>query len=151
MAIVPESKRKDERISLIKEILFLKSYTMVGYLLTGYELNQNNLSNPSFTTSIESLCDSNRNECIRGPTSFGTILEQYGLGVAYPSLNNPKPGSNEFYSGGYITRNYISKINAIQTELPYDIRTDPHRLTHAKNYAAAIVEYMKLHNLLLSN
>jgi hypothetical protein len=124
---------------------------MVGYLLNSNELNQNNLSNPSFITSIESLCHPDRNECIRGPTSFGTILEQYGLGIAYPSLNNPKPGSKTFYEGGYITRNYISKINAIQTELPYYIRTDAQRFTHARNYAAAVVEYMKLHNLLLSN
>ena len=124
---------------------------MVGYLLTANQLNQNNLSNPSFLTSIESVCHLNRDECVRGPISFGTILEKYGLGVAYPSLNNPKPGSLRFLSGGYITKNYISKTNAIQTELPYYIRAGAQRLTHAKNYAAAIVEYMKLNNLLLSN
>ena len=122
---------------------------MVGYLLTGNQLNQNNLSNPAYTTSIESLCHPDRNECIRGPKAFGTILEEYELGVAYPSLNNPKPGSIHFLNGGYITRNYISKTNAIQTELPYYIRAGPQRLTHAKNYAAAIIEYMKQNNLLL--
>jgi len=124
---------------------------MVGYLLTGNELNQNNLSNPSFLTSIERLCGPDRNVCIRGPSSFGTILELNDLGIAYPSLAHPKPGSNEFFSGGYITRNYLSKVSAIQTELPYDIRTSANRLTNAKNYAKAVIDYMKENNLLLSN
>jgi hypothetical protein len=124
---------------------------MVGYLLTSNQLNQNNLSNPSFFTSIERLCGADRNECIRGPSSFGTLLELNGLGIAYPSLANPKPGSNTFLSGGYITRHYLSKVSAIQTELPYNIRVGANRLTHAKNYAKVVVDYMKEHNLLLSN
>jgi hypothetical protein len=124
---------------------------MVGYLLTGNELNQNNLSNPSYSTSIEGLCGSNLNECIRGPLSFGTIFEENKLGIAYPSLSNPKPGSNTFFSGGYITSNYISKINAIQTELPYYMRAGNNRITHAKNFAKTVVDYMTLNHLLLSN
>jgi len=124
---------------------------MVGYLLTGYELNQNNLSDPSFLTSIERLCGADRNVCVRGPSSLGTILELNDLGIAYPSLAHPKPGSNEFYAGGYITRNYLSKVSAIQTELPYDIRTSANRLINAKHYAKAVVDYMKENNLLLSN
>jgi hypothetical protein len=124
---------------------------MVGYLLTGDQLNQNNLSNPSFTTSIERLCGLDRDECIRGPSSFGTILELNGLGISYPSLANPKPGSNRFLSGGYITRNYLSQVSAIQTELPYNVRAGANRVTYAKNYAKAVVDFMKLNNLLLSN
>jgi hypothetical protein len=123
---------------------------MIGYMLSGNQLNQNDLSSPSFTTSIESLCGSNRNEAIRGQTSFGTIFEQHGLGVAYPSLSNPTPGSRTFFSGGYIIRNYSSKINAIQTELPYDIRTGENKRTNARKFAEVIVEYMKIHNLLMS-
>ena len=124
---------------------------MLGYLLTGSQLNANNLSGPSFPTSIESLCTYNRDECIRGSQSFGTYLESNGLGIAYPSLSNPKPGSNKFYSGGYITSNYISQINAIQTELPYSVRVGVDRLTYAKNYAQALVEYMQANNLLHSS
>jgi hypothetical protein len=124
---------------------------MIGYMLSSDQLNQNDLSRSSFRTSIESICGSNRTECISGQTSLGTILEQNGLGVAYPSLANPKPGSRTFFSGGYITRNYCSKINTIQTELPYDIRVGTNKRTNAKNYAQAIVKYMKIHNLLLSN
>jgi hypothetical protein len=124
---------------------------MVGHMLTGEQLNQYDLSHSSFTTSIESLCGTNRNECIRGSSSFGTALERNRLGIAYPSLAHPKPGAIEFLSGGYITRNYISSINAIQTELPYDMRTGTNRRINAKNYAQAIIDYMKLNNLLRSN
>jgi len=123
---------------------------MIGYMLSGDQLNQNDLSHPSFKTSIESLCGSNRNEGIRGQTSFGSIFEQHELGVAYPSFTNPKPGSRTFFSGGYIIQNYSSKINTIQTELPYDIRTGANKHTNAQHFAQAIVEYMKINNLLVS-
>ncbi|CAF0983730.1 unnamed protein product [Adineta steineri] len=127
------------------------NYTMVGYLLTSNQLNVNNLNTLSVTTSIESLCSSNREECIRGHSSFGTALELNNLGIAYPSLANPKPGALRFLSGGYITSNYKSTINTIQTELPYDVRAGNNRRTFARNYAKAIIHYMKLNNLLLSN
>ncbi len=120
-------------------------------MLSSDQLNQNDLSHPSFRTSIESLCGSNRNDGIRGPTSFGTIFEQHGLGIAYPSLANPKPGSRTFFSGGYIIRHSSSKINAIQAELPYEIRTGINKRTNAQCFAQAIVQYMKINNLLVSN
>ena len=124
------------------------SYTMVGYLLTAAQLDRDNLSQSSLETSIESLCRVDRNACIRGSSSFGTLLEVNGLGTVYPSMANPKPGPLEFYSGGYITYNYIPKINALQTELPFDVRNGVNRKIYAKNYAQAIVNYMKLNHLL---
>jgi hypothetical protein len=124
---------------------------MVGHLLSGTQLNQNNLNSLLVKTSIESLCGSSREECIRGQSSFGTVLELNGLGISYPSLANPKPGSIRFLSGGYITNNYKSKINAIQTELPYGTRAGVNRRIQARNYAKAIINYMKLNNLLLSD
>ncbi|CAF1272827.1 unnamed protein product [Adineta ricciae] len=126
------------------------NYTMVGYLLTSDQLNRNDLDTLLVSTSIDLLCNSSREECIRGPNSFGTVLESTQLGIAYPSLANPKPGSLRFLSGGYITKNYISNINAIQTELPYDIRAGINRRTHARNYARAVVHFMKQNHLLLS-
>jgi hypothetical protein len=121
---------------------------MVGYLLTAAQLDRDDLSASSFETSIESLCRVDRNACIRGSSSFGTILEENGMGTVYPSMVHPKPGSLDFFSGGYITYNYIPKINALQTELPYDVRNGVNRKIYAKNYAQAIVNYMKLNNLL---
>ncbi|CAF2332200.1 unnamed protein product [Rotaria sp. Silwood2] len=126
------------------------NYSMIGYMLSSNQLNQNDLSDPSFKTSIESLCKSNRNESIRGQTSFGSIFERHELGVAYPSLANPKPGSRVFFHGGYIIQNYSSKINAIQIELPYDIRTGRNKRMNAQNFAQVIVEYMKINNLLVT-
>ncbi|CAF0774579.1 unnamed protein product [Rotaria sp. Silwood1] len=126
------------------------NYSMIGYMLSRDQLNQNDLSNPSFKTSIESLCEPNRNECIRGQTSFGSILERYGLGVVYPSLANPKPGSRVFFPGGYIIQNYSSKINSIQIELPFDIRAGNNKRMNAQNFAQAIIEYMKINDLLIT-
>ena len=120
---------------------------MIGYLLSRDQLNQNDLSPASFQTSIEPLCQSNRNEVIRGPTSLGTIFERQDLGMVYPSSLNPKPQSKVFFSGGYTTSHYAPQINTIQTELSYDLRTGANRYVHAKNFARAIVEYMQVHNL----
>lgn len=124
---------------------------MLGYMLSNDQLNENDLSGPLFKTSIESLCESNRNEGIRGYTSFGTMFERHGLGIAYPSLANPKPESRIFYSGGHIIRNYSAMINAIQVELPSDIRTGKNKLLNAQLFARTLVEYMKTKNLLMSN
>ncbi|CAM4752593.1 unnamed protein product [Rotaria magnacalcarata] len=125
------------------------NYSMIGYMLSSDQLNQNDLSDSSFKTSIESLCGSNRNEAIRGQTSFGSIFERYGLGVAYPSWANPKPESRRFFSGGYTIQNYSSRINAIQIELSRDIRTGKNKRMNAQNVARAIVEYMEKNNLLI--
>lgn len=124
------------------------SYTMLGYMLSKEQLNHNDLSSLSFQTSIESLCRLNRNEIIRGQSSFGTILEEYGFGTVYPSLKNPKPESHIFFAGGYITDSYSSKINAIQSELPYDVRAGPNNSTYAVKYAQAVLKYMEIHHLL---
>lgn len=121
---------------------------MIGYMLSGDQLNQSDLSHPLMKTSIESLCTTDRNEIVRGERSFGTVFEQHGLGHAYPSLNNPKPGTRTFFSGGYIIRHYSAKINAIQTELPYEIRTGNSKRANAQHFAQTIVTYMKMHHLL---
>jgi hypothetical protein len=80
-------------------------------------------------------------------------LDQYlnDMDWAYPSGANPKPESRTFFSGGYIIRNYSTKINAIQVELPYDTRTGDNKQMNAKTFAQVIVEYMKINNLLMSN
>ncbi|CAF3118220.1 unnamed protein product [Rotaria socialis] len=126
------------------------NFTMVGYLLDSDLLNRDDLqSTLATTTSIEQLCVFNRNECIRGQNAFGTIMETNELGIAYPSKLHPKPGSGTFFEGGYITRNYISQINAIQTELPYDMRAGSYKRVNAIKYARTLFDYMTLNNLLL--
>ncbi|CAF1275440.1 unnamed protein product [Didymodactylos carnosus] len=126
------------------------NYTMIGYLLTGSELNNDQLHFPtSIEEIIQSSCANNRKECLKGKISFGTIMEKNGLGIAYPSQNNPKPGKEVFYGGGYITQNYIKSINAIQTELPYEIRAGNQRYQYAQKYATAIYQFMTANNLLI--
>lgn len=125
---------------------------MVGYLLKSDLLNADDLQTTlSTTTSIEQICGSNRNECIRGPKAFGSVMETNHLGIAYPSMQHPKPRNGTFYEGGYITRNYITQINAIQTELPYDMRAGPYKNVNAVKYARTLFEYMVLNNLLLKS
>ncbi|CAF0925681.1 unnamed protein product [Rotaria sp. Silwood1] len=126
------------------------NFTMVGYLLDSDLLNRDDLQTTlGTTTSIEQICSlSNRTECIRGQTSFGTIMKKNELGIAYPSMAHPKPGNGTFFQGGYITRNYISKINAIQTELPYDMRAGSYKLLNSKRYVRALIDYMTVNNLL---
>ena len=123
---------------------------MIGYTLSSDQLNQNDLSDSSFQTSIESLCLTNRNECIRGENSFGSIFERNGLGIAYPSSLNPKPEGRTYFAGGYIVRHYLSKINTIQAELAYSTRMGPNAYENAQLFAQTIVEYMKTYNLLKS-
>ncbi|CAF0927283.1 unnamed protein product [Rotaria sordida] len=124
------------------------NYTMVGILLTGAKLNRNELSSTSIELLIQSSCSQNRSECIRGSKAFGTFMESKELGIAYSSLNNPKPGNKTFYSGGFITKNYISRINAIQAELSYVMRNDFDRRFYATRFAQALVDFMLANDLL---
>jgi hypothetical protein len=121
---------------------------MVGIRLSATQLNTGDLN----TTSIESLiklsCPEDRSECIRGQKSLGTFFESEGLGISYPSLNNPKPNNRTFYKGGYITNNYSSKINVIQTELSYVVRNEFDPQDYVKRYVRALLEFMKINNLL---
>ncbi len=117
--------------------------------LSGVQLNNDELNN---NTSIESLiklsCPKDRNECIRGKKSLGTFLEANGLGISYPSLNNPKPNNNTFYKGGYITNRYSSNVNVIQTELSYVVRNEFDSKIYVKKYVQALIEFMKVNQLL---
>ena len=124
------------------------SYTMVGTRLSGVQLNNDDLSPTSIESLIELSCSENRTECIRGSKSFGTFLESNGLGISYPSLNNPKPNNNTFYKGGHITNYYSSKINVIQTELSYVVRNEFDPMIYVEKYAQALVSFMKINQLL---
>ncbi|CAF0971617.1 unnamed protein product [Adineta steineri] len=124
------------------------NYTMVGIGLSAPQLNNNNLSSTTIEFLIESSCPEDRNECIRGSKSLGTLLELNGLGISYPSLNNPKPNNNTFYKGGYITNQYSSKINVIQTELSYVVRNEFDSKIYVQKYVQALLSFMKVNELL---
>lgn len=121
---------------------------MVGTRLSAVQLNNDDLNTTSIESLIESSCSNDRNECIRGKKSLGTFLEANGLGISYPSLNNPKPNNKTFYKGGYITNHYSSKINVIQTELSYVVRNAFDSKIYVQKYVQALVEFMKINQLL---
>ena len=138
--------RFDERLRTLSF-----SYTMVGIRLSAAQLNADNLSGTSIESLIDLSCPEDRSECIRGTKSFGTFLESNGLGVSYPSLDNPKPMNNTFYRGGYITNHYSSDINVIQTELSYVVRNELGLQFYAENYAQALISFMQANDLLQVN
>ena len=100
----------------------------LGYLLSGSELdlsdavlNTNTFKNES---SIRTLVDSSSYsfiEVLRGPNSFGTLLDSLGF-KSVPSVNDPGPGGMRYFSGGYNTARHGSRngglISAIQVEAP---------------------------------
>ena len=121
---------------------------MVGMMLSGPQLNNDQFSSTSIEFLIQTSCPENREECIRGSKSLGTFLEANGLGVAYPSANNPKPQNRTFYRGGYITSQYGSKVNVIQTELSYVVRNEFQPSTsYVEKYVRALVDFMKANQL----
>ncbi len=121
---------------------------MVGTRLSAVQLNNDDLNSTSIESLIELSCPNNRNECIRGSKSLGTFLEANGLGISYPSKTNPKPNKNTFYKGGFITNNYSSKINVIQTELSYVVRNEFNSKIYVEKYVRALIEFMKVNQLL---
>ena len=121
---------------------------MIGTRLSAAQLNNDDLSSTSIDFLIELSCLQDRNECIWGTKALGTFFEINGLGTSYPSLNNPKPNNNTFYKGGYITNHYSSKINVIQTELPYIVRNEFDAKIYVEKYVQALVSFMKINHLL---
>ena len=122
---------------------------MVGIRLSAAQLNKNDLNTTSIEPLIASSCPEDRNECIRGTKSLGTFLESEDLGIAYPSLNNPKPNNKVFYKGGFITNNYSSRINVIQTELSYVVRNEFDPYVYVKKYVQALLHFLKINKLLI--
>ena len=120
---------------------------MVGIRLSGAQLNRDDLNITSMESLIQSSCPDDRNECIRGEKSLGTFLEAEGLGIAYPSSNNPRPNNRIFYKGGYITDHYSSKINVIQTELSYVVRNEFEPKIYVRKYVRALLEFLKANKL----
>ena len=68
-------------------------------------------------------------------------MEAQGL-AATPAPNATSPGSEKYYSGGYITKTYGYITDAIQAEIHYVNRTPKtNREAFAKKFAAAIVNF----------
>ena len=78
---------------------------------------------------------------LRRNCSFGAFMEAEGLS-AVPAPHVLTPGSEKYYSGGYITKTYGQVVDTIQAEIHYVNRTPKtNREAFAKKFAAAIVKF----------
>lgn len=90
---------------------------------------------------------------LRGPGSFGDLLNLNGNQKAWPSPDFPAPGStDEFFAGGYNTDNHTclldnALINGIQFECHYDgVRdSNANRNAFATQFVAALQPFLYNH------
>jgi hypothetical protein len=113
----------------------------LGYLVPGPELDSGNPIDPA-KTSIRNVANhvgGNFDELLRGPASFGGMLEQRGF-RAVPSPTDAGPGGQTYFSGGYCTVVYGSRdgglVDAIQIESPISFCELPTR----QDYVVALVD-----------
>ena len=128
----------------------------LGYLLSGEELRlpDDFLNDESFYqySSIKNLINNNKSfsytQLLRGPQSFGSMLENRGYTVV-PSLNIPFPKENEpFFSGGFDTEKHSSAtsgtVDGIQVEIGMELRKDPvKRIEFAEALSEVVLKYLK--------
>ena len=119
----------------------------IGYLISRSRLNSGSF-NPVYT-SIRSLAASNTHmffsDLVRGNGSLGAMLAVEG----YPSVPSPQtssPGSDKYFSGGYITRYYGSRyegtVDGIQVEVCRSHRTLPLRTDYVTGLRGAVTNYL---------
>ncbi len=131
----------------------------LGYLLSSSELQSSDedLNNTPLLneSSIQHLLDKNlqnlsHSALIRGEQSLGTLISERNFD-AVPSNLIPFPKDGEpYFSGGYNTRRHGSiengTVDAIQVECNRDVRfNEATRESFAKQFAAALIEYLQLH------
>jgi len=131
----------------------------LGYLLSRTELQlpDSVLNTLPYVdmSSIETLAGSNLQafdhaQLLRGPLSFGSLLENKGV-PAVPSTSDPFPmGMQSYFSGGYNTARHGSEnggdIDGIQIECHQDVRFDSLiREDFADSLALTINDYIDHH------
>jgi hypothetical protein len=129
----------------------------LGYLLSRTDLAETDgaLNATMYVTksSVRALVSREGKELaaiIRGPASFGTLLEDRFV-AAVPSGNQPNPGQDDYFTGGYNTVRHGSRdggqIDAIQIEhhFPGLRDTDENRVSYAQVLAAVLLEFFQAH------
>ena len=129
----------------------------IGYLLSRDDLalSDNALSGASYVnkSSIRSLATKAVNDLaglVRGPQSLGALMEA-GAAPAVPSLNQPDPGQDAYFTGGYNTVRHGSRdggtIDAIQLEHHFPGLRDEasNRARYAEALAEILVAYFQAH------
>merc|ERR1719369_414416 len=122
----------------------------------GYTLNNNQLNGGAAraeNTSFRAVGERNRlslDEMLSGPNSFGSLMQQSGF-AAVPSPDIPYPGTDLYFSGGYITYTHGSKyggiVDAVQLEMPDQIRMHGDEMRDALALALAqnIITFMEIY------
>jgi len=100
--------------------------TELGYAISRTNLNAGSLVPSSISSLTERLSSLHSVEdLIWGQSGLGALLESAGY-MAVPSPRKPKPGSDKYWSGGFITQQYGSReggqVDAIQLEMPSELR-----------------------------
>jgi hypothetical protein len=129
----------------------------LGYLLSSGDLENDDLalSSSSYVSksSIRALVASSGTDLaalVRGPLSLGTLLQERAV-PSVPSREQPDPGGQSFFSGGYSTARHGSRdggtISGIQIEHHYPgLRDDAsNRGWYAEILAEALLVYFPAH------
>lgn len=127
----------------------------LGYLLSRKQLAlpEAELEKLAERASIRDLARRSRGsfvELLRGPGSFGGLLQERGF-AATPSPVNPSSAGEDYFNGGYITRRYGSRdggtLSAIQAECPGKGFRSPEdqRRAFAGALAGSLVEFLQIH------
>jgi len=129
----------------------------LGYLIGAADLARPDagLDNPALArqSSIRTLAAGSGQRfsaIIRGPASLGGLLERAGY-PSVPSPAVPKPGTDPYFEGGYITRRHGSAdggpVSAIQLETPFPGLRDTAaaRERFAGALADALLAYVSTH------
>ena len=124
----------------------------LGYLLVSNQLKLTNAeldTSVQLTTSLEpSMRDQTTrlSQLVRGPFSFGALLEQQGFATV-PSSAHHDPGGEPYFSGGYSLEQHSAfsgrKAWGIQVELPTGIREDDaHRHAFTNAFVKSALEFL---------
>ena len=129
----------------------------LGYLLTSSDLangdptlNATSFQNKSSLRALAATLDIPFSQLVRGPTSFGAYLQAGGF-RAVPSPEDPSPGANPFFSGGYSTYRHGSRTGGqvsgiqIEHEFPGVRDSDGNRRVYAAVLAHVIELWMMEH------
>ncbi|MFK5921851.1 MAG: hypothetical protein QM496_06705 [Verrucomicrobiota bacterium] len=130
----------------------------LGYLLNSkqLQLDDKKLNGLEARSSIRELSQQSKTsfaELLRGDLSFGALMQKRGFS-SVPSPEFPHAGKAKYFNGGYNTRRYGSRdggvISGFQLECPgKSVRNSKeNRQAFAKAFVAAVMEYMKSHQVL---
>lgn len=128
----------------------------LGYAITAEELgwpdaklNAPGVAERSTVRLLDKASPTTFAELLRGPLSFGALLEQRGI-AATPSPQRPLKAGILFFNGGYNVRTHGSTdgrgLDAIQLETPITVRRTPEqRENFSRALADAVEEYLFRH------